>query len=73
MTTLAEIEAATSELTQDQQRILLQWLMARMQSGATQPPEPHSVLDIPPVSLGRIIRLPGEDDDILGEMMEGRG
>jgi len=32
----------------------------------------HSVLDIPPVSLGHVLRPAAADDDLLGEMLEGR-
>jgi hypothetical protein len=32
----------------------------------------HSVLDIPPVSMGKILRPLGPDDDLLEEMLEGR-
>jgi hypothetical protein len=32
----------------------------------------HSVLDIPAVSLGAILRPCTADDDVLGEMLEGR-
>ncbi len=32
----------------------------------------HSVLDIPPVSVGAILRPLTSDDDLLGEMLEGR-
>lgn len=32
----------------------------------------HSVLDIPVVSLGPIRYLPTADDDLLGEMLDGR-
>jgi len=35
-------------------------------------PQPHSLLDIPPVSLGGVLRPPTADDDLLGEMLEGR-
>ncbi len=35
-------------------------------------PETHSVLDIPPVSLGPPLRVDDADDDLLGEMLEGR-
>ncbi len=39
-------------------------------------PEPgqgrHSVLDIPPVSVGEVLRPLTAEDDILGEMLEGR-
>jgi len=31
----------------------------------------HSVLDIPPVSLGSPGRPPSADNDLLGEMLEG--
>jgi hypothetical protein len=46
---------------------------------ATVPPAPqmeglqsHSVLDIATVSLGSILRPLTSDDDLLGEMLEGR-
>ncbi len=32
----------------------------------------HSVLDIPGVSLGIVLRPLTSDDDLLGEMLEGR-
>jgi hypothetical protein len=32
----------------------------------------HSVLDIPPVDLGEMLRPPAQDGDVLGEMLEGR-
>ena len=32
----------------------------------------HSILDIPPVSVGSVLRPFTADDDILGEMLEGR-
>ena len=32
----------------------------------------HGILDISPVSLGKVLRLPTADDDFLGEMLEGR-
>lgn len=35
-------------------------------------PLTHSLLDIPPISLGRVLRLATADDDLLGEMLEGR-
>jgi len=40
-----------------------------------QPPaslEGHGILDIPPVSLGAVLRPLTADDDLLGEMLEGR-
>jgi hypothetical protein len=33
---------------------------------------PHSVLDIPTVSVGAVLRPLTSDDDLLGEMLEGR-
>jgi hypothetical protein len=32
----------------------------------------HSVLDIPPVSVGAVLRPLTSDDDLLGEMLEDR-
>ncbi len=33
---------------------------------------PQSLRDIPPVSLGPVLRPLAADDDLLGEMLEGR-
>lgn len=33
---------------------------------------PHSILDIPPVSVGAVLRPLTSDDDLLGEMLDGR-
>jgi len=33
---------------------------------------PHSVLDVPAVSLGPVLRPLTGDDDLLGEMLDGR-
>ena len=35
-------------------------------------PLPHSILDIPPVSVGAVLRPLASDVDLLGEMLEGR-
>jgi hypothetical protein len=32
----------------------------------------HSVLDVPPVSVGAVLHPLASDDDLLGEMLEGR-
>jgi len=32
----------------------------------------HSIVDIVPVSVGRVLRPLSADDDLLGEMLEGR-
>ena len=36
------------------------------------PGSPHSVLDIPAVSLGPVLRTLTADNDLLGEMLDGR-
>jgi hypothetical protein len=43
-------------------------------SSATAPADrqAHGVLDIPPVSVGSVLRPFTADDDLLGEMLEGR-
>jgi hypothetical protein len=33
---------------------------------------PHSVLDIPPVSVGAVLRPLTSDDDLLGEMLDSQ-
>jgi hypothetical protein len=33
---------------------------------------PHSILDVPTVSVGAALRPLASDDDLLGEMLEGR-
>lgn len=38
----------------------------------TQGARPHSLLDIPPVCEGAVLRPLMDDDDLLGEMLEGR-
>jgi hypothetical protein len=35
-------------------------------------PAGHSILDIPPISLGPALRPLSSDDDLLGEMLEDR-
>ena len=56
---------------------LLIFLTARLHPGRTiQPPLPaqagRNVLDIAPVSGGEILHPPLPDEDLLGEMLEGR-
>ena len=34
--------------------------------------QPHSILDIPPVSVGAVLRPLTSEDDLLGEMLAGR-
>jgi len=72
MPTLAEIAAAAAALPQDQQKSLLDWLSERMRSDRVDARPPHGVLDIPPVSLGKLLWGLQPDDDVLGEMLENR-
>ena len=37
-----------------------------------EPSTPHSVLDIPPISVGPFLHPITSNDDMLGEMLEGR-
>lgn len=74
MRSLTEIERAVDGLTRDEKRELHRYLEDALQ---LQPPErpadrAHSVLQIPAVHLGSILQLPTGDDDLLGEMLEGR-
>ena len=72
MSTLTEIERAADALPQDQQESLLECLSERMRRRHLNSVSPHSVLDIAPVSLGRVIRPLSPEDDLLGEMLEQR-
>jgi hypothetical protein len=72
MSTLTEIEQAADALPWDQQESLFKWLSERMRKRNFDRASLHSVLDIPPVSLGRVIRPLTSDDDLLGEMLDGR-
>lgn len=74
MVSLAEIETAVSTLSPDDKLALFRRLadqLARVQlSGNSQ--GSHSVLEIPTVQLGPILRpwSEMEDDDLLEEMLE---
>jgi len=67
-----EIERAADALPLEQQQNLFEWLAERMRRRRLDGNSAHSVLDIPPVSLGRVIRPLSPDDDLLGEMLEER-
>ena len=41
-------------------------------SAAANGSKPHSILDIPPVSVGAVVSPSTADDDLLGEMLEGQ-
>ena len=70
MSTLAEIEEAIPKLNAEELAELERFILAQRQETASA--KRHSVLDIPTVSVGRILRPFSPDDDLLGEMLEGR-
>jgi hypothetical protein len=77
MTTLSEIEQAVEALPPEQKRQLVQFLLTRLgpNGGATASVGSltgHSILDIAPIHLGAVLRPLTPDDDLLGEMLEGR-
>jgi hypothetical protein len=76
MTTLPEIERAADSLPPEQKKQLVQFLLTRLgplgAATASTSPKNHSILDIHPVHLGAILRPLTPDDDLLGEMLEGR-
>jgi hypothetical protein len=72
MSTLTEIERAAEGLPQDQQERLFEWLCERRRAQRLDNGLPHSVLDIAPVSLGRVLRPLSPDDDLLEEMLRER-
>ena len=74
MLSLSEIENAIDHLTADEKRVLHRYLQDTLQNGvgAQTVGRSHSVLDITTVHLGSVLSAPGSDDDLLGEMLEGR-
>ena len=70
MSTLSEIEAALPSLNAEELAALVQRVTLEMCKVMRAPD--HSVLDIAPVSIGRVLRPFSPDDDFLGEMLEGR-
>jgi hypothetical protein len=74
MLSLTEIEKAVDQLTVDEKLELHRYLQARLRNGtpAESVVRSHSVLDIKPVQLGSVLSDPGSNDDLLGEMLEGR-
>jgi hypothetical protein len=73
MLTLNEIENAVDHLTPEQKRELHRYLEESLRNGAQRPAHRgHGVLDIAPIRLGSVLQPPGADDDLLGEMLEGR-
>ena len=81
MSTLSEIEMALESLPLSQQQALFAFLAARLHHAKDSGQQRrlrdsdqtrHSVLDISPAHLGRVLRPLSVDDDLLGEMLEGR-
>lgn len=70
MSTLAEIEAAVPKLNAEELVELEKFVQNERRKAAQ--PAGHSVLDIPSVHVGRILKPLSADDDFLGEMLEGR-
>ena len=79
MRTLAEIETAAVALEPQDQQTLVRFLLRRLDAQQAdggfdirRPPGGHSILDIKPVRVGRVLQELTADDDLLGEMLEGR-
>jgi len=73
---LTELETAADALPPQEKRELLQFLLSRLRKEGIDTADlhlpSHSVLDIEPVSVGALLQPLGRDDDLLGEMLEGR-
>jgi hypothetical protein len=73
---LTELETAVDALSAQEKRELLQFLVSRLHAEGIDTADlhlpSHSVLDIEPVSVGAVLQPLGRDDDLLGEMLEGR-
>lgn len=76
VSTLGEIEEAVDALPPEEKKRLLRFIAERLSSSPANSTadarRQHAVLDIPPVSLGRVLRPLSPEDDLLGEMLEGR-
>jgi hypothetical protein len=73
--TLQELETAVAALPVEDKRQLSQFLLAQLgedSSAQNNSPRGHSVLDIPAFSVGKILIPLSSEDDLLGEMLEGR-
>lgn len=73
---LTDLETAANALPPQEKRELLQFLLLRLREEgidtADLRPPSHSLLDIEPVSVGSLLQPLGRNDDLLGEMLEGR-
>ena len=73
MSSLTEIEKAAGDLPLEQKERLFLWLAGRLRNERRVIGWPHSVLDIEPVSLGRMTTSPlGGNDDLMDEMLDDR-
>jgi hypothetical protein len=74
MLTLNEIERAVEGLTTEQRQALRRFLDQSFDvSSVTHHSEhAHSVLDIPAITIGPLLRPLDANDDLLNEMLEGR-
>jgi hypothetical protein len=72
--TLEQLRNPILQLPEEQRRELLVEVQRRPSTELAQPdaPRPHSIMDIPPVSVGAVLRPLSSDDDLLDEMLEGR-
>jgi hypothetical protein len=72
--TLEQLRKAILQLPDAQRRELLHEIERAHSTDVARAtgPKPHSILDVPPVSLGAVLRPLTSDDDLLGEMLEGR-
>ncbi len=73
---LTELETAADALPPHEKRKLVQFLLSRLHEEGIDTANlhlpGHSVRDIEPVSVGALLKPLGRDDDLLGEMLEGR-
>lgn len=70
MSTLIEVEAVVPQFSVKELAELEKFVQTtrRQKEQATKP----SLLDLPSFSAGRVLRPLSPDDDLLGEMLEGR-
>ncbi len=70
MSTLLEVEAVVPQFSVEELAELEKFVHTtrRQKEQATK----HSLLDLPRFSVGSILRPVSPDDDLLGEMLEGR-
>lgn len=75
MSQLTQLEAAAESLSAEDKRALVAFLLEKLRQdsdSAAPPRRGESIRDIEPVSVGKILRPLSPDDDLLGEMLEGR-